>query len=133
MHLRLVLLASFLLCSCSKTETSGQTWTLQTGVSVLEAKICDATSVKDGLSVSKQSAQYVVELSDTFSCGVNLHSPWLTVVKSHKATLVLGAASGGSACECRGKVRIHIANRLEPGDTLYVLNENEVVGHVVLP
>lgn len=127
------LLAALMLCSCSKTERIGQAWTLQTGVSVLESKVCDQTALKDGLSVLKQANRYIVEVSETFACEAELRSPWLTVAKEHKATLVLTQSTRGSGCECRGRVRVQISDRLEAGDTLYLLNESEVVGHIVLP
>jgi hypothetical protein len=113
MNLMLMFLVTLVLCSCSKTETRGQTWTLQTGVSVLESKICDQTVLKDGLSVSKQANHYIVEVNETFTCEADLRSPWLTVAKEHKATLVLAPSTKGSGCECRGKVRVQISDRLE--------------------
>lgn len=133
MNRTLILLTTLMLCSCSKTETPGHAWTLQTGVSVLESKVCDQTVLKDGLFVSKQANHYIVEVNETFACEADLRSPWLTVTKEHKATLVLVPSTNGGGCECRGKLRVKISDRLEAGETLYVLNENEVVGHVVLP
>lgn len=130
-----ILLVSMLifLSSCTKTETSGRTWTVHTGVSVVEVKPCDETPGRDELTVSKQGSNYLVDVNETFSCEADLSSPWLTTIRQHKATLVLVSGTKGSSCECRRKVRIRIAERLEAGDSLYVLNENEVVGHFVLP
>lgn len=133
MNRMLIILTALMLCSCSKTETPVQAWTLQTGVSVLESKVCDQMVLRDGLSVSKQANHYIVEVNDTFTCEADLRSPWLTVTREHKATLVLAHSTKGSGCECRGKVRVKISDRVETGDTLYLLNESEVVGHVVLP
>lgn len=133
MNRMLLILATLMLCSCSKSEAPRNAWTLHAGVSVLESKVCDQTVLKDGLSVSKQANHYIVEVNETFTCEADLRSPWLTVTKEHKATLVLVPTRKGSGCECRGKVRVQISDRLEGGDTLYLLNENEVVGHVVLP
>lgn len=133
MNRTVILLATLVLGSCSKNETRGHAWTLQTGVTVLESKVCDQMALKEGLSVSKRGNHYIVEVNETFMCEADLRSPWLTVTKEPKATLVLAPTTKGSGCECRGKVRVEISDRLEAGDTLHLLNDNEVLGDVVLP
>lgn len=100
---------------------------------MLEARSCDEAAGGDQLSVQKQADAYIVLVSDTFACGDSLRSPWLGATRDKKATLVLASESNRSGCECRGKVRVQIKDRLEAGDTLYVMRDSQVIGHVVLP
>jgi hypothetical protein len=130
---RTAFFAAFLLCACTKSDNDPKALTLETGISVLEAKVCDETVDGDQLAVQKQANGYMVLVSDTFACGESLRSPWLGVTRDKKATLVLASEPNRSGCECRGKVRIQIKDRLESGDTLYVMRDSQVIGHIVLP
>jgi hypothetical protein len=129
---RTAILMAFVLCSCSQGNSRSKTLDLETGLSVLEAKACVEAADYDQLSVQKEANNYIVSVNDTFTCGESLRSPWLGITKEKKATLVLTSEANHSGCECRGHVRIQINNRLEPGDTLYVIRDSQVIGHVVL-
>jgi hypothetical protein len=134
MYRLFLLFAVFLLASCTKGESNPKVaFNLESGISVLEARSCDETVVGDQLSVQKQAEGYIVLVSDTFACGESLRSPWLGATRDRKATLLLSSEPNRSGCECRGKVRVQIKHRLESGDTLYVMRDSQVIGHVVLP
>ena len=135
-HRLLLLLFAVVICSCSKLEDNKNTITLKTGISVLDtetAKCSDAES-QDELLLSQKANNYILSINQIFTCNSNLESPWLSVTKEHRATLVLDENRWSmTGCECRKKVRIQIAGRLEKGDTLYVLRDSEVIGHFLLP
>jgi RHS repeat-associated protein len=63
--------------------------------------------------------------------------PYLTTTNNHKATLVLEPKKSrhlfNASAETQRFLKINIKGRLGSGDTVYVLNNYEVIGHVVLP
>ena len=78
---------------------------------------------------------YAVNVRDIFQCDGTLE-PFLTEPIDKTATLVLtrgNSSTGGSACECSRAISVTIENRLEPGDTLYILNDYRVTGHLLTP
>ena len=122
------------LLSCSKEETGSKTYTLMTGVSVTEVSAC-SDKLQRGIFVSKgtEKSEYLVGAADAFSCESKIHPPFLTVTKDKRATLVLTSDTGKSDCECLRTISMKLSGRMEAGDTLYVVNSSEVMGHVVLP
>jgi hypothetical protein len=129
--------AACALLGCSEPEKDDATWTFHTGVRVIESKDCEApTAEMPSIAVQRASNSYIVTVRDAFSCS-GLASPWVNLPRHKKASLVISPRTtwlgGGRSCECPQALKVEITNRLEPGDTLYVVNDSQVVGHVVLP
>lgn len=133
--------ALVVLFGCSKqadtTKQEGSTFTLSTGVSV--ASMSDCTSFEGGQKVSlqKTGSGYLVSAVTPLRCEGKLAEPYLTAGSEHRATLVLPQSHSNSlfssGCECPRSIKIAIQGRLEPGDTLYVLNDADVLGHFTVP
>jgi hypothetical protein len=125
----------FFISACSEKipdKSKSDTFTLASRVEL--AKIEDCGNSGDGsLSVSKKGATYSVHTSGVFFCNSAVKPPYLTLPKDGKATLILDSISDDKGCECFRSVHVEISDRLEQGQTLYVLNNGEVIGHVVLP
>jgi hypothetical protein len=129
------LIASFFafLTSCSPpAQQNANVFTLSTGI-VLEKveDYEDSKWIEGKLSLQKTGNDYLVVVTGYFSCGA-LKKPYL-IDREKRTTLVIwgGGCSGG--CECGRALTIRISDRAKPGDTLYVVNEDEVLGHFVLP
>lgn len=120
---------------CSKSINSEAPSTLATGVTVVDSNVCNASDLDSNLKIAKKDGLYIVDLSAELGCEVNSLRPFVSPPIDHKATLVLssGGVSGSSGCECSRKVQISIKDRLDAGDTLYVLNGDVVIGHVTVP
>jgi hypothetical protein len=118
--------------SCSKPEADSKTWTLATGVSIVEANEC-VNSTQQSMAVKKISSDYLVTAQGFFTCDAEISQPYLTLEKDGRATLVINSPRSSSNCECNRAVTVKIVDRLEPKNTLYVLTNEEVLGHLVLP
>lgn len=138
MNIKLLFLAPLLvLASCGDRPSSPSAFTLQTGVSVQSVTPCVDGDPVQSLSLRKDGSAYLVDVATSLRCDSQTE-PFVTVTHEHKATLVLdsGATSRSgfhSGCECARKLQIKIDGRLEAGDTLYVLNDYEVLGHLGVP
>jgi len=121
--------------SCSEQPSSGSTFTLQTGVTLQSSSDC--VDFRDGQSISlKQiSDGYLVSAITPIRCEGQAVKPFMTATLDHRTTLVLNRPAKGSeaSCECPRSVQIAIRERVEPGDTIYVLNDYEVLGHFTIP
>lgn len=128
------------LVGCTRsTEKSSDSFTLETGVALQEVKACDAAK-KDQeptSSVRKLSDGYEITVAAFFACNAVVSRPYLTATNQKKATLVIESSAPseffGSSCECARALVIKLSDRLESGDTLYLLREHEVLGHLVMP
>lgn len=134
LRLLILMIAPALLSACfegnSKPETG--TWTLHSGVAVLYDSGCQKTSGNAAsIDVHKEEQRYVVAIQSYQACQSRLTAPWLTQTRDRKATLVVNeiAAANTSTCECSRSVKIAITDRLEKGDTLFVVSESEVLGY----
>ena len=120
----------------SDPEPSSSTFTLETGVKVTRISGCEKGDYRPQMSLNKDGKNYKMLVVTPLQCDVELVPPFLTVQSGHRATLVLGRAMRGgssSGCECPRSVDLSIEGRLEPGDTLYVLNDYQVLGHFPVP
>lgn len=132
MRLYLLLIAVLTtVSSCSQQEETKRTFTLSTGVSLIDATACSETPVHD-LIVSKSASDYVVIVGSMFSCGSEVNAPYMSLTRDKKATLVLDSNSK-STCDCFRRITVRLSDRLNSGDILYVLNNGEVLGHSVMP
>lgn len=138
--MRSIFLAMFLgmfLVSCARREEHNAVFTLATGVSLIEARNCNSNQTGGMPSVKKVEGDYLVTIFGHFPCETELEKPYLTMANEKKATLVISPKQSklgfGSSCECGRLLIVRLSNRLEPGDTLYVLNDREVLGHLVMP
>jgi hypothetical protein len=138
MKIKIHFLAALLvLASCGDRPSSPSAFTLQTGVSVQSVTPCGDGDPVQSLSLRKAGSAFLVDVATSLRCDSQTE-PFVTVTHEHKATLVLdsGTASRAgfhSGCECARKLQIKIDGRLEAGDTLYVLNDYEVLGHLGVP
>lgn len=87
------------------------------------------------MAIEKMSDGYSILAVAALQCEPGQPAPFLSNTIDRKATLVLGRGLGKSTsgCECFQRVQISIRGRLESGDTLYLLNDYEVIGHVIVP
>jgi hypothetical protein len=121
--------------SCSEQSSAESTFTLQTGVTLQSSSDC--VDFRDGQSISlKQIADgYLVSAITPIRCEGQAVKPFMTATLDHRTTLVLNRPTRGSeaSCECPRSIQIAIRGRVEPGDTMYVLNDYEVLGHFTIP
>lgn len=133
-----LLVACLTMLACSRpAEKQAATFTLETGVTVTEQTDCFPPE-QSALSMQETANRvYEINLTDIFDCDARVE-PYLTEAVDKKATLVLtlkGRNGGGfnSSCECGRRLSVRVADRLEPGDVLYVLNDSRVIGHLPVP
>lgn len=128
--------ASLAISSVQADEITSPSWTFETGVRLGKVEQCAKGEGKQRIVVSGAPREYLVNVSAVFSCGGKLKNPWLNLPYDGRASLVLETEQPGgfrSSCECFKSLTIGISDRLSRGDILYVVNGQEVVGHVVLP
>ena len=129
----------FLMAGCSNNsnpEPSGSTFTLETGVKVTRISDCEKGDYQPKMSLKKIGENYKVSVVTPLQCNAELAPPFLTEQSGHRATLVLGRVKRGdsnSGCECPRSIDLNIEGRLQGGDTLYVLNDYQVLGHFPVP
>jgi len=117
-------------------ESQPKTWTYENGVSLRKVEECKNGEGKQSVAVRGTPKEYIVEVRAFFTCDRTLKNPWVTLPLDGKATLVLDSkapALFASSCDCFRSLSVSIAGRLSKGDTLYVVSEQVVVGHVVVP
>jgi hypothetical protein len=121
--------------SCSEQLGAGPAFTLQTGVTLQSSSAC--VDFRDGQSMSlKPMADgYLVSAITPTRCEGEAIKPFMTATLEHRSTLVLNQPVPGSnaSCECPRSIEVAIRGRIEPGDTLYILNDYEVLGHFIIP
>jgi hypothetical protein len=124
-----------LLSSCSDKLGKEPAFTLQTGVTLQSSSAC--VDFRDGQSMSlKPMADgYLVSAITPTRCEGEAIKPFMTATLEHRSTLVLNQPVPGSnaSCECPRSIEVAIRGRIEPGDTLYILNDYEVLGHFTIP
>lgn len=127
----------FVMVACDRGEEHGSAITLATGVTLVGNAACDSQAKVGTLNVSKDGQGYIVAVSGYFPCDADLEPPYLHDAIEGKATLVFEPkyAKGGfhSSCECARSLTVRLSDRVGGGDTLYVLNGTEVMGHLILP
>jgi hypothetical protein len=97
---------------------------------------CEKGAYQPKMSLKKLGANYTVSVVTPLQCNTDLVPPFLTEQAEQRATLVLGRkipGSSDSGCECPRSIDLSIEGRLQPGDTLYVLNDYQVLGHLPVP
>jgi hypothetical protein len=130
--------ATLFLMGCSR-EKNASTFKLETGVVLQEQTECnDEKNIEESTSsVTKQPDGYEVGISAYLDCDAGSVKPYLTMTNHQKATLVLYSPQDRvgfkSSCECARSLKIKLTNRLEAGDTLYLVRDEEVLGHHILP
>ncbi len=126
-------------CEENHKDTSNS-FTFETGItlqSYMSEKL-EGSEVDLSYSVQKVPDGYLVRTGVVSDCtSDSLAPPYLTDGIDHKATLVLkdspSKATFHRYSECWGTAEVTIANRLQAGDTVYILNNGEVLGHLVMP
>jgi hypothetical protein len=133
MRLTLSLCIAIALIAEAHAEEASNTWTLESGVKLLKVEECKSSGNKQSISVRGSPKEYLIGIRAFFPCDGKTNQPYLTVPTDGKATLVLSSSASKSSCECMKSLAITLASRLSKGDTLYVVNEHEVVGHATAP
>jgi hypothetical protein len=123
-----ILLVVFL-SGCSRDAPKDSTFTLGTGISVVSKGECNPAQIGEASSIVKETSGYILQIPDAYICRKDDEPIFLSLTRGHKATLTIGRPS----CECARAVKVKIVERLEPGDTLYILNGGEVSGHLLVP
>lgn len=125
------------LTGCTKSANTSPTFTLASGVAVVSASDCVPGDEPIAPQIEKSGSDYFVTTRTFLDCGDNLGEPYLTERVPRSATLVLHSAPSSrpfnSGCECLLSLKIKISGRLEPGTTLYVLADSDVLGHLTVP
>lgn len=123
-----------LLVSCSRNGDEKPAFTLTSGVAI--EKISDSKAEGQLLLVRKEKNAYVFTVRSYFNCEKELEPPYLTLINNKRATLVITQKTSSlgfnTTYECPKNVVIKVSGRLNKGDTIYVLNNREVLGHVLL-
>jgi len=118
------------------SAVGGPGWNVYTGVNVETLDACvDETNGKI-LELKRNGDECRVRIRDYFYCNRQLKSPYVSVGGDNKYTLVLSSKYPllfATACDCTKDMTIKITNRLPKGATLYVLNDGEVLGHLIVP
>lgn len=126
---------SIVVISCSSANKTETAITLSKGVDTIELKDISGDKVSQSISVKKEKDSYLITVTAYFT--EDIESPWLTVTKDNRATLVLTPKKTRSgfnvSSETARTLVIRVTGRLSSGETLYVLNNREVIGHIVLP
>jgi hypothetical protein len=132
------LVACLVLQACGEPKSppasTAGTFTLSTGVVLSELPSCSKDESSTAPTIEKSGAAYVVKFRGFFPCNADLSEPYLTESGGDRATLVLWNADkyrGG--CECPRDITVTITGRLKQGSTLYVLNDNDVLGQLLVP
>ena len=124
-------------CALTRAEEPG-TFTQSTGVTLAEAPTCTKETTQS-VGIRKAKAGHEVLVRAFFNCDGSFAEPWLPPSVGSGTTLVLqkqrkSGMGFSSNCECLYNLRVLIpSGRLQPKDTLYVVNERVVVGHVKVP
>ena len=132
----LALGAVLILSSCERQRKTGvleNTFTLASGVEVLEAKACDEKPESDVRATQERPGVYKLSTVARITCGEKPDRVFLTVPRNRRATLIVESSDPSSPCECFSLVTVRVVDRVEQGETLYVISAGEVAGHVVLP
>lgn len=131
---RFVAVMTLALASCSDAPAP-QRSAFEAGVEVLEASECQESAATRGVVLTKRNSDHVVDIVSPGLCGAELAAPYLMPVIDGKTKLILRERSSAvlnSGCECMRSLKIKISDRFEVGETLYVTQSGEVVGHVVV-
>jgi len=124
-----------LLNSCSDKPGTEPAFTLQTGVTLQASSECVDFHAGQSISLSRIPDGYLVSAITPIRCAGQALKPFMTATLEHRTTLVFNQPVLGTeaSCECPRAIEIAIRGRIEPGDTMYVLNDYEVLGHFTIP
>lgn len=126
----------FLLSGCSKEEEPNEkstTFTLSSGLTLMNVADCQPSYSENAINIKTiGSHEYVVEFDGDLPCDSKAPQPYITDHIDGKATLVIDAQFK-SSCECKRRVALKIADRIQTGQTLYILVGHAVLGHVSVP
>ncbi len=138
MYFRYFLVVCLAIGGCSQRNMADSQFTLSSGVKLVKDTLCSTTApATTSLAIRRATNGHQVSVTGYFACHSQLEPPFLTMDNEGKVTLVLmprrHLLEFSSTCECSRSMTIDISGRLTVGQTLYVLNDREVVGHVVVP
>jgi hypothetical protein len=114
----------------------GSGWNVYSGVSLESTDACSDTKGKSFEIRRTGKEDLIVNVTDLFYCDRELIDPYLSVGIDNKYTLKLGSKfpiGFLTACDCTKALTIKISNRLPKDATLYVSNDDEVLGHFIVP
>lgn len=136
-HLLWSFIGCLVLAGCAGSKGNDTAVTLATGIKLTDDAQCLASPVKDAVSIQPTAGGHRIRVTGSFACQSDLEPPFLTESDEHKRTLALLPKRSGfgfhSTCECARSLSIDVAGRLKSGQRLYVLNDYDVVGDVVVP
>lgn len=121
--------------ACNQNQNLENTFTLGTGIEIVaEENKCDGgyEKIKPTILKLDKEKAYLVSLTDVFSCAEH-ENAYLTLNGFQKASLVIYGEKK-NRCECPKSLRVKIdAKRINSGDILYILADNEVIDHLTVP
>lgn len=135
MRLVILLVGALFLCMDVHAEESS-TVTLSSGVSMTEDPACSEDGAQ-AVSIKKAKAEYQISVRAFFRCNGSFVEPWISPSVNSRATLVIEKKKPfgfSSNCECLHNLKVSVAsNKINSRDTLYILTEGVVAGHVKVP
>lgn len=119
-----------ILIGCKEKPDKIASFSFETGLeSDIGSCLVDEPS---SLEIKELGKVQIVNLIWDFPCDSEIDKPYLTVTRKRGATLVINSDYGRRPCSCTKKVAVKINDRLDVGDTIYVVANKEVVGHKLL-
>jgi hypothetical protein len=118
-------------CTNNTGDRGTPAFTLSTGINA-EFTQCLEPKSEPYLKINFETKKQTLLMSDYFDCNAKKIDVYLKNGKDNRATLVMQSASAHSGCECLKNVKVEITNRLERENVLYVVNNSEVLGHVIV-
>ena len=124
---------------CNDRKRDSSYFSLESGLTIVDSSDmkCLKGPIKENAEISPKNGGYRIKVTADFRCQDELDIPYLTISGNGRRTLVLLPKENNllfsTSCSCTRSLTIDINDRLEPGIRLYVVNDREVVGDVLVP
>jgi hypothetical protein len=130
--------AALLTAGCSsESKAPERKSAFERGVTLSSSAQCIAEPVIQSVSIQPRLSGYRVTATSYFDCQRRLAEPYLVDIPERPATLVLrpkpNSGLFSTSCECPTSLTVDVEGRLKRGQRLYVVNNHEVIGDVVVP
>lgn len=135
-----------LLSSCSKEASDvddPNTFTMASGVKLVDNHSCiDEKNTKKPISIEKNESGYLLNMHLYLNCNedkIPIERPVMSSGLNKRATVIIRSKKTpwwgfSNSCVCKNSLSVQISsNRLESGDTLYVVVNEVAIGHLIAP
>lgn len=136
-----LIVATIYLCSACDTENASEntdnTFTFSKGVNFIDSSECNE-NLERKIEIDKNNKGYLVKINGFFPYQGKLETPELMDIYGDKATLAIIQKQGSFGFfktdgGCTRSLSVQISGRLRPGQVLYISNDREVMGHLIVP